>query len=117
MPRAEGPAHRPGVLGHLRADGLDDLLGQAGSSGSIAARIAPGRRFSYSSNKFYALDRADRAKNRNRLVSYRQRMTRLERNVNLAAVFVPILGIADAVPLLWGDLLGPTDVAIAVTLY
>ena len=44
-------------------------------------------------------------------------MTRLERNVNLAAVFVPVLGIAVAVPLLWGNLLGPTDVAIAVTLY
>jgi stearoyl-CoA desaturase (delta-9 desaturase) len=44
-------------------------------------------------------------------------MTRLERNVNLAAVFVPLLGIVVAVPLLWGDLLGPTDVAIAVVLY
>jgi stearoyl-CoA desaturase (delta-9 desaturase) len=44
-------------------------------------------------------------------------MTRLERNVNLAAVFVPLIGIAVAVPLLWGDLLGPRDVAIAVTLY
>jgi stearoyl-CoA desaturase (delta-9 desaturase) len=51
------------------------------------------------------------------LVSYRHAMTRLERNVNLAAVFVPIIGIAVAVPLLWGNLLGPTDVAIAVTLY
>jgi stearoyl-CoA desaturase (delta-9 desaturase) len=44
-------------------------------------------------------------------------MTRLERNVNLAAVFVPLLGIAVSVPLLWGDLIGPTDVAIAVALY
>lgn len=44
-------------------------------------------------------------------------MTRLERNVNLTAVFLPLLGIAVAVPLLWGNLLGPTDVAIAVVLY
>ncbi|MFL5844364.1 MAG: acyl-CoA desaturase [Solirubrobacteraceae bacterium] len=44
-------------------------------------------------------------------------MTRFERNVNLTAVIVPLLAIAVAVPLLWGDLLGPADVAIAVTLY
>src|SRR3954447_3242305 len=44
-------------------------------------------------------------------------MTRLERNVNLAAVFVPLIGIALAVPLLWGNLLGPTDLAIAGVLY
>ncbi len=44
-------------------------------------------------------------------------MTRLERNVNLAAVLVPLLGITAAVPLLWGNLLGPVDVVIAVTLY
>jgi stearoyl-CoA desaturase (Delta-9 desaturase) len=44
-------------------------------------------------------------------------MTRLERNVNLAAVFGPLLGIVVAVPLLWGDLLGPRDVAIAVGMY
>jgi stearoyl-CoA desaturase (delta-9 desaturase) len=44
-------------------------------------------------------------------------MTRLERNVNLAAVFGPFIGIAVAVPLLWGRLLGPTDVAIAAVMY
>ena len=44
-------------------------------------------------------------------------MTRLERNVNLAAVFVPLLGIAVAVPLLWGGLLDGRDVAITVSLY
>jgi stearoyl-CoA desaturase (delta-9 desaturase) len=44
-------------------------------------------------------------------------MTRLERNVNLAAVFGPFVGIAVAVPLLWGRLLGPTDVAIAAVMY
>jgi stearoyl-CoA desaturase (delta-9 desaturase) len=46
-----------------------------------------------------------------------QLMTRLERNVNLAAVFGPFVGIAVAVPLLWGRLLGPTDVAIAAVMY
>src|SRR5436305_12938095 len=44
-------------------------------------------------------------------------MTRLERNVNLAAVLIPPVGILIAVPLLWGRLLGPADVAIAVVLY
>jgi stearoyl-CoA desaturase (delta-9 desaturase) len=44
-------------------------------------------------------------------------MTRLERNVNIAAVLIPPLGILVAVPFLWGRLLGPADVAIAVTLY
>jgi stearoyl-CoA desaturase (delta-9 desaturase) len=44
-------------------------------------------------------------------------MTRLERNVNLAAVFGPLLGIAIAVPLLWGSLLDGRDAAIAVSLY
>jgi stearoyl-CoA desaturase (Delta-9 desaturase) len=51
------------------------------------------------------------------IVAYGADMTRLERNVNLAAVFVPLLGTAVAVPLLWGSLLGPADVAIAVVLY
>jgi stearoyl-CoA desaturase (delta-9 desaturase) len=44
-------------------------------------------------------------------------MTRLERNVNLTAVFLPPLGIAIAIPLLWGKILGPTDLAIAVVMY
>lgn len=44
-------------------------------------------------------------------------MTRLERNVNLAAVFVPLLGIAVAIPLLWGDLVDGRDLAIAGSLY
>jgi stearoyl-CoA desaturase (Delta-9 desaturase) len=44
-------------------------------------------------------------------------ITRLERNVNLTAVFLPPLAIAIAVPLLWGSLLGPADVAIALTMY
>jgi len=44
-------------------------------------------------------------------------MTRLERNVNLTAVMLPPLGIAIAVPLLWGKLLGPSDVAIGIALY
>jgi stearoyl-CoA desaturase (delta-9 desaturase) len=46
-----------------------------------------------------------------------QDMTRLERNVNLAAVFLPLIGIAVAIPLLWGDLVDGRDLAIAVTMY
>jgi stearoyl-CoA desaturase (delta-9 desaturase) len=44
-------------------------------------------------------------------------MTRLERNVNLTAVFLPPLAIAIAVPLLWGSLLGTSDIVIAVAMY
>jgi stearoyl-CoA desaturase (delta-9 desaturase) len=44
-------------------------------------------------------------------------MTRLERNVNLTAVLLPPLGIAVALPLLWGHLLGPSDVVVAVVMY
>jgi stearoyl-CoA desaturase (Delta-9 desaturase) len=44
-------------------------------------------------------------------------MSRLERNVNLAAVFGPALVLVVAVPLLWGKLISGTDVAIAVALY
>jgi stearoyl-CoA desaturase (delta-9 desaturase) len=44
-------------------------------------------------------------------------MTRLERSVNLAAVFGPILGIAIAVPFLWGRLIGATDILIAAGMY
>jgi stearoyl-CoA desaturase (delta-9 desaturase) len=44
-------------------------------------------------------------------------MTRLERNVNLIAVLIPPVAIVVVVPLLWGELIGPTDIAIAVVLY
>jgi stearoyl-CoA desaturase (delta-9 desaturase) len=44
-------------------------------------------------------------------------MTRLERNVNLTAVFLPPLAIAIAVPLLWGSLLHTSDILIAVSMY
>jgi stearoyl-CoA desaturase (delta-9 desaturase) len=44
-------------------------------------------------------------------------MTRLERNVNLTAVFLPPVVMAVAIPLLWGNLVGPTDLLIAAVLY
>jgi stearoyl-CoA desaturase (delta-9 desaturase) len=44
-------------------------------------------------------------------------VTRLERNVNMGVVFLPPLIILAAMPLLWGNLLGPTDLAIAFTMY
>ena len=37
-------------------------------------------------------------------------MTRLERNVNITAVLLPFLVVAAAVPLLWGELVGPSAV-------
>jgi stearoyl-CoA desaturase (delta-9 desaturase) len=44
-------------------------------------------------------------------------MSRLERNANLAAVFVPLVALAVSVPLLWGRLVNTTDLLIAAVLY
>jgi stearoyl-CoA desaturase (Delta-9 desaturase) len=44
-------------------------------------------------------------------------MSRLERNVNLAAVFAPVLALLIAVPLLWGQLVSASDLEIAGVLY
>jgi stearoyl-CoA desaturase (Delta-9 desaturase) len=44
-------------------------------------------------------------------------MTKLERRVNMAAVVVPFLAVALAVPLLWGDWIGPSDVIVFAVMY
>lgn len=44
-------------------------------------------------------------------------MTRLERNVNIAAVVVPFLGVIVAAVLLWNHFLGPRDLAIFGVMY
>jgi stearoyl-CoA desaturase (delta-9 desaturase) len=44
-------------------------------------------------------------------------MTRLERNVNLTAVIVPMLGVITAAALLWDHFLGPRDLAIFAAMY
>jgi stearoyl-CoA desaturase (Delta-9 desaturase) len=44
-------------------------------------------------------------------------MTRLERNVNIAAVVLPFLVVAAAVPLLWGRLIGASDVVVFAVMY
>src|SRR3954447_12535877 len=44
-------------------------------------------------------------------------MTALKRRVNMTAVFLPFLVVAVAVPLLWGDLVGWSDVAVFVVMY
>ncbi|MEJ7788616.1 MAG: acyl-CoA desaturase, partial [Thermoleophilaceae bacterium] len=44
-------------------------------------------------------------------------MTRLARNANIGAVLVPFLAFLAAVPLLWNDLIGPSDLAILAGLY
>jgi stearoyl-CoA desaturase (delta-9 desaturase) len=45
------------------------------------------------------------------------RMTRLERNINVAAVVIPFLGLLASGALLWDRLLGPRDVAIFAVMY
>src|SRR5271167_614920 len=44
-------------------------------------------------------------------------MTRLERNVNIAAVIIPFLGVIAAAVVLWNDLLGPRELAIFALMY
>ena len=44
-------------------------------------------------------------------------MTRLERNVNIAAVVIPFLGVIVAGALLWDSFLGWRDVAVFVVMY
>ena len=44
-------------------------------------------------------------------------MTRLERNVNITAVVLPFLVVAAAVPLLWGRLIGPSDLIVFAVMY
>jgi stearoyl-CoA desaturase (Delta-9 desaturase) len=44
-------------------------------------------------------------------------MTKLERRVNMAAVVIPFLVVALAVPLLWGDWIGPSDVIVFAIMY
>ena len=44
-------------------------------------------------------------------------MTPLERRVNIAAVLLPFLVVAVAVPLLWGRLIGGSDVIVFAVMY
>jgi stearoyl-CoA desaturase (Delta-9 desaturase) len=44
-------------------------------------------------------------------------MTRLQRNANIAAVVVPFVAVLAAIPLLWNELIGWTDVGIMVGVY
>ena len=44
-------------------------------------------------------------------------MTALERRVNMTAVLLPFVVVAIAVPLLWGDLVGWSDVAVFTLMY
>ncbi|HEY1457207.1 MAG TPA: acyl-CoA desaturase [Solirubrobacteraceae bacterium] len=44
-------------------------------------------------------------------------MTRLERNVNIAAVVMPLLGVIAAGALMWDHFLGPRDLAIFAVMY
>jgi stearoyl-CoA desaturase (delta-9 desaturase) len=44
-------------------------------------------------------------------------MTRLQRHVNMGAVVVPLLAVIAAVPLLWGSLVGPSDLVVFAVMY
>src|ERR1044072_9102409 len=44
-------------------------------------------------------------------------MTALERRVNMAAVFIPFIVVAVAIPLLWGDFVGWSDLTVFAIMY
>jgi stearoyl-CoA desaturase (Delta-9 desaturase) len=44
-------------------------------------------------------------------------VTRLHRNVNIAAVVLPFVAFLAAIPMLWNDLVGPVDLALLVVMY
>ena len=44
-------------------------------------------------------------------------MTKAHRNINIAAVFLPFVAFLAAVPMLWNNLVGPTDLILLVTIY
>jgi stearoyl-CoA desaturase (Delta-9 desaturase) len=48
---------------------------------------------------------------------YAQSMSKLERNANLVAVLLPFAAFIAAIPLLWNDLVGPTDLAVFAFMY
>jgi stearoyl-CoA desaturase (Delta-9 desaturase) len=44
-------------------------------------------------------------------------MTKAHRNINIAAVVLPFVAFLAAVPMLWNDLVGPTDLILLVSIY
>ena len=42
-------------------------------------------------------------------------MTKAHRNINIAAVFLPFVAFLAAVPMLWNNLVGPTDLILLVS--
>jgi stearoyl-CoA desaturase (Delta-9 desaturase) len=44
-------------------------------------------------------------------------MSRLHRNINIAAVVIPFVAVIAAVPMLWNELVGPTDIALFLVMY
>ena len=44
-------------------------------------------------------------------------MTRLHRNVNIAAVVLPFVAVLAAIPMLWNELVGWTDLLLFVVMY
>src|SRR5829696_5116617 len=44
-------------------------------------------------------------------------MTKAHRNINIAAVVLPFAAFLAALPMLWNDLVGPTDLILLVTIY
>ena len=44
-------------------------------------------------------------------------MTKAHRNINIAAVLLPFVAFLAAIPMLWNELVGPTDLILLVTIY
>ena len=103
---AEGPLERPRVVGHLAADGLDDVLGEVGehrpqSGGELGwevLRHSVGTRLQIRC-RFTCV----RIEKSGEPVPYAQPMTRPEKIVNLLAVVLPPLIIVTAIVVFWNE--------------
>ena len=117
-PLTERSPQRPGVHRHLLSDGGDDLVGEFGEMrldcGGRRWMQARSYADSIRNDPYICLYLAMKAVN---LFPSLRSVTRLERNVNVAAVLIPPLGIAVSVPLLWGSALHMRDVLIGLMLY
>jgi stearoyl-CoA desaturase (Delta-9 desaturase) len=63
-------------------------------------------------------DRDERGETAALLVrSLQNTMTKAHRNINIAAVVLPFVAVLAAVPMLWSNLVGPTDLILLVSIY
>jgi stearoyl-CoA desaturase (Delta-9 desaturase) len=103
VPPGELTPRRPRRLGVLFGSAYDEDRETAAIVGKLQEPVAESRRRRQCGRRVWRLASVG--------------MTRLERNVNITAVVLPFLVVAASVPLLWGRLIGPSDVIVFAVMY